>query len=177
MPSSPLSTLPPVTPLDKAACAAIPGWFPPPHGLDQLRMVYGNIQVRNGQVVTPGWESDHMIMVKEAWLPKGRLYVNKKAWPIFKAALEACLALNDGYVIRTLGCFAPRTKRVNGDLSVHSYGAALDINADTNPLSMDGVLRRDLPDAWVAEFEKRGITWGGRFRYPDAMHVQAVSGF
>jgi hypothetical protein len=156
-----------------------PAAFPPPHGLDQIKMVYGDIRVASGQVVAPrDWESDNMIMVFDLpGVPVRRLYVNKHVEPSLRAALAACVALNDGYVIRTIGCFAPRAKRVNGELSVHSWGAAIDINADTNPLSLDGVLRRDIPDAWVAEFEKRGWTWGGRWKKPDAMHFQYVSGY
>jgi hypothetical protein len=152
---------------------------PPPHGLTQLKIAFGDIQVRGGQVVAPrDWESDNMIMVFDLpGVPVRRLYVNKHVGPSLREALAACVALNDGYKIRTIGCFAPRVKRVNGELSVHSWGAAIDINADTNPLSLDGVLRRDIPDAWVAEFEKRGWTWGGRFKKPDSMHFQYISGY
>jgi len=167
----------PLTSLDKALVATIPGWFPPPDGIAQIKMVYGDVQVRAGQVVTPGWEDDNMMTWKADWMPKGRLYVNKKIKPVLEAAINACLALNDGYKIRTIGCFAPRPKRVNGELSVHSFAAAVDINADTNPLSLDGILRTDIPDAWIAEFEKRGFTWGGRWRKPDAMHLQFCSGY
>jgi len=167
----------PPAPLDKALVATIPGWFPSPDGIAQIKMVYGDVQVRAGQVVTSGWEDDNMMTWKADWMPKGRLYVNKKIKPILEAAINACLALNDGYKIRTIGCFAPRPKRVNGELSVHSWGAAVDINADTNPLSLDGVLRTDIPDTWIAEFEKRGFVWGGRWKKPDAMHLQFCSGY
>jgi hypothetical protein len=167
----------PFTAADAALCAKIPGWFPFPNGLDALRACYGNIQVRNGQVVTPGWEDDHMESWRADWMPKGRLYINKRVRPIFEDAFNACLALKDGYQIKSLSCFAPRAKRVNGDLSVHSWGAAIDLNADTNPLSTDGILRTDIPPAWIAEFEKRGLRWGGRFAKPDAMHFQAVTGY
>lgn len=166
-----------ITPVDASLVAAIPGWLQPPQGFMQLCARFGAITVSSGQVTTPGWESAHMMMANADWLPTGRLYVNKGVWPSLQAAFEACLALGDGYEIRTLGCFAPRPKRVNGDLSVHSWGAAVDLNADTNPLSFDGVLRSDIPDAWVAEFEKRGFTWGGRWSKPDAMHFQFVSGY
>jgi len=156
----------------------VPSSIPPPHGIDQIRMAFGNIQVRNGQVVTPGWESDNMVMVYDLpGVPVRRLYVNKHVEASLREALAACVALNDGYTIRTIGCFAPRAKRVNGELSTHSWGIAVDINADTNPLSLDGILRSDIPLTWVAEFEKRGWTWGGRWKKPDAMHFQYCSGY
>jgi len=164
--------------VDMMLTASIAGWFTPPVGLAGLIQQYGKIQVDDdGNIATPGWESAHMMMAKADWMPAGRLYVNKQVWPVLDAAMRACLALNDGYKIRTLGCFAPRRKRVNNDLSVHSWGAAVDINADTNPLSMDGIMRRDIPDKWICEFMKRGWVWGGLFSKPDCMHMQFCRGY
>jgi hypothetical protein len=166
-----------MTPIDASIVASIAGWLPPPSGYMGLIQRYGAITVANGQVTTPGWESAHMMVARADWMPAGKLYVNKAIWPALQSAFEACLALGDGYRIRTLGCFAPRPKRVNGDLSVHSWGAAVDLNADTNPLRLDGVVQTDIPPLWVAEFEKRGFTWGGRWAKPDSMHFQLVSGY
>ena len=166
-------------PIDASLVAAIPMWFQPPIGLTQLLARFGDIDVRMGQVVTPGWESDNMMVAIAPWMPRGRLYVNKHVWPALNAALTACVALGDGYQLRTLGCFAPRPKRVNGDLSTHSWGIAVDINADTNPLApaAGSPVVKDIPDAWIAEFQKRGFTWGGNFSRPDPMHFQFVSGY
>jgi hypothetical protein len=163
--------------VDPAVIARIRGWFPPPDGYAELVARFGRIQVADGDVTTPGWEAEHMIVARAAWLPKGRLYVNKAIWPMLEDAFLACLKLEDGYLIRTLGCFAPRCKRVNGDLSTHSWAIAVDLNADKNPLRPDGVLETDIPPAWIAEFEKRGFYWGGRFKKPDAMHLQYVFNF
>lgn len=118
-----------------------------------------------------------MIRVDAEWLPRSHLYVNQHVWPAARSAFEACLALHDGYQIRSLGCFAPRPKRVNGDLSTHSWGVAVDLNADTNPLSLDGKLRMDIRPTSIAEFEKRGFAWGGRFPRPDDMHLQFAAGY
>lgn len=107
-----------------------------------------------------------------------RLYLNNALEAPLRAALAACLALGDGYPIRSLGCFAPRPKRTNGDLSVHSWGLAVDLNAATNPLALvGGALVKDVPDSWVACFEAVGFTWGGRFPRPDPMHFQWCSGY
>lgn len=168
-----------MTPIDPSVCAKIPGWFPPPDGLAQIKVVYGDIRVTAGQVSSPRlWESDNMQMVYDLpGVPVRRLYVNRKIVPILRAALQACVDLNDGYKIRTIGCYAPRPKRVNGDLSTHSWGVAIDINAGTNPLYLGGDGPHDLPDAWVAEFERRGFTWGGRWKNPDYMHLQYAKGY
>lgn len=171
--------LPAATPVDKSLCAKIPGWFPAPHGLAQIKIAYGDIRVTSGQVSAPRhWEFENMMMTYDLpGVPVRRLYVNKKVEPILRASLAACVALNDGYKIRTIGCFAPRAKRVNGDLSTHSWGIAIDINAGTNPLYTSGDGPHDLPDAWVAEFEKRGWIYGGRWKKPDYMHLQYASGY
>lgn len=173
--------LPAALPLDAEACSKIPGWFPPPVGLDGLKAKYGKVIVVGGEVVPEAWESANMTMLKGLAPGVARLYVNRYVAPILQAALNACLALNDGYKIRSLGCFAPRLKRVNGDLSTHSWGIAVDLNADTNPLQPPpkpgASVVRDIPDAWIAEFEKRGFTWGGRFPKPDPMHLQYVRGY
>lgn len=158
--------------IDMSLIALIPGWFPAPTGLDEIVKRYGKIDIGGGAVLTKGWEAKHLITAREPWMPRGRLYVNRQVWPSLKAAFEACIALNDGYRIRSLGCFSPRLKRVNGDLSTHSWGIAVDLNESTNPLSYDGKLRTDIPDAWIRQFEVRGWTWGGRWSRPDAMHFQ-----
>lgn len=175
-----MNTLPSITPIDRDLVATIPGWFEPPHGLDAIKQCYGDITVRAGQVTTPGWEDRNMVIVTDmpGLSPGRRFYVNKKVEPILRSALAACLALEDGYQILTLGCFAPRPKRVNGDLSMHSWGAAVDGNSATNPLaSAPGLIQRDIPDAWIAEFERRGFRWGGRFPRADCMHFQLASGY
>lgn len=46
------ATLPPPMPIDRVACAANPGWFPPPHGLAQVVERFGRIEVAGGRVTT-----------------------------------------------------------------------------------------------------------------------------
>ena len=104
-----------------------------------------------------------------------KVYLNKDIENPLRDALTACLALNDGYCIQHLGCFAPRAKRGHPDqMSLHSWGIAVDINADQNPRGNPMV--RDIPDAWVHAFEAVGWTWGGRFPTADPMHLQFASG-
>ena len=105
-----------------------------------------------------------------------RLYIHRAIEAPLRLALSRCLALGDGYEVKTIGCFAPRGKRVNPSaLSVHSWGIAVDINAATNP--MRNTMTKDIPDTWIAIFEAIGWTWGGRFRIPDPMHMQWCAGY
>jgi hypothetical protein len=78
---------------------------------------------------------------------------------------------DSAYEIRMIGSFMPRHKLWNPkkSLSIHSYGLAIDINWDTNPVGKRG----DMPDYVVDLFEKHGWTWGGRWKNPkDPMHWQ-----
>jgi len=54
------------------------------------------------------------------------------------------------------------------DLSAHSYGFAIDINWNTNPVGHRG----DIPDWVIAAFEVHDWVWGGRWSVPDPMHFE-----
>lgn len=59
-------------------------------------------------------------------------------------------------------------------LSLHSYGAAIDLDPEHNPngrawLPDHGMMPREVIDL----FESAGWQWGGRYRHPDPMHFQA----
>lgn len=153
----------------------------PPHGLGDLITRFGHIEVQTGAIIgPPGWEAHnmHTTITLPIWGPR-RCYLNNALEAPLAEALRRCAALGDGYELRTMGCFAPRVKRVNGDLSVHSWGLAIDINASTNPLAptRGAPCVKDIPDAWVAIFEEVGFTWGGRFLRPDPMHFQWCTGY
>jgi hypothetical protein len=74
------------------------------------------------------------------------------------------------------GGYEFRAKRTDSSkLSLHSYGAALDFDANTNKQGRLGDMHPDV----VACFEANGWTWGGRFHPPqiDPMHFQYASGY
>jgi len=56
---------------------------------------------------------------------------------------------------------------------MHSFGAALDLNAETNQLGTPG----DMDAGLVQLFEACGWTWGGRWKRSDPMHFQFGSGY
>lgn len=80
-----------------------------------------------------------------------------------------------GYNIKSLGegGYSYRNVAGTGHLSNHATGEALDINPRSNPWGKPG-------DATVTDFPsdisdmaaKRGLTWGGNWNRPDAMHFQ-----
>ena len=71
------------------------------------------------------------------------------------------------------GCFSPRFIGMDagGRLSHHSWGMAIDLNAEENPFGTKGNMDMRLVDI----FEDRwGFTWGGRWIVPDAMHFEWI---
>ena len=73
------------------------------------------------------------------------------------------------------GCYVPRHKSWNPkkNLSIHSWGCAVDLNAAENPMGAEGKM-----DMRIVEiFEKYGWTWGGRWKgkNKDPMHFQACA--
>ena len=157
-----------------------------PHGYQAVLSYYGDPGF-DGNTVSPKWEERNMVMARDLPLLTHSIYCHKYAEGPLRAALTACAALNDGYQIRKIGCFAPRFVRGSTtSVSMHTFGCAIDINADTNPLITNcppGDPRRlapgasDLPLAWIALFEQCGWFWGGRFSSRwDPMHLQLATG-
>jgi len=67
------------------------------------------------------------------------------------------------------GCYAPRRIQARGQLSLHAWGVAIDLNAAANPFM--GRSRQDR--RLVKAMEKQGFTWGGDWpTRPDPMHFE-----
>lgn len=117
-----------------------------------------------------------MTKVESPLLPRGKLYVNDDMAGPLLLALAAAKSSCPDYAVRTIGCWNVRYKRGNKkEVSLHAYGLAVDINADTNP--MKSPLTTDMPAAFVRVFEEQGFKWGGRFLTPDPMHFQWAHGY
>jgi len=71
------------------------------------------------------------------------------------------------------GCFNFRKKRGQGQLSVHSYGIAIDLNPQLAPYRKKSHQPKFIVDAFVS----RGFYWGGDWLVPDGMHFQACHGY
>lgn len=160
-----------------------------PHELvpGELNAFYGDPGPINGPA-DPAWEAANLIEVVPPWhmteggAPVAGIRFHRKAaeslqrvlaaiWNAYgqsQAAIEAAgLHKFDGsYNHRPVRGVTPER------LSVHGYGAALDLNADGNPLGADqGTMPRNVVDAFHAE----GWEWGGDFTgRKDWMHFQAT---
>ena len=158
----------------------------------QETRVYGAFGYReglSGQIIPdPRWARDNLVKVEiqdlPGWpaLPSGELpsgvTVHRLVAPLLVATWAEVRRQGLSGQLRTYdGAYNPRHMGHDSGrpLSVHSWGAAIDLDAHWNgygaPLSLAGI-SRDV----VAVFERCGWTWGGRWtgRYTDAMHFQAT---
>jgi hypothetical protein len=160
----------------------------PPKSYQELISFTGNFKYtdnigkngnKDGSISIIGdWEKQNIVLVS---LPINKINSNKplrlqchkkikdNVLEIFKE--YGYNSYMNSYPIRLLGSFMPRHKlwNVKNGLSIHSYGLAIDINWDTNPVGKHG----DMPDYVVKLFEKYGWSWGGHWKNPlDEMHMQ-----
>jgi hypothetical protein len=71
------------------------------------------------------------------------------------------------------GIYNFRNKRGGTSLSVHAWGAAIDLDADDNSFRDPWPLVADMPFAVMEEFAKEGWQSAGAFWGYDAMHFEA----
>ncbi|GAA5146200.1 hypothetical protein GCM10023213_38890 [Prosthecobacter algae] len=72
------------------------------------------------------------------------------------------------------GIFNFRNKRFGTTLSIHAWGAAIDLDADDNSFRDHWPMQADMPLEIMAEFAKEGWISAGAFWGYDAMHFQAT---
>jgi hypothetical protein len=71
------------------------------------------------------------------------------------------------------GSYNFRLMRGSNQLSMHSWGCALDLDPEGNPFGRNRAKCR-MPAPVVEAFQAEGFEWGGRWKRPDAMHFQAA---
>jgi hypothetical protein len=72
------------------------------------------------------------------------------------------------------GCFNFRLKRGGNTYSVHSWGAAIDLDADDNTFKDSWPMKADMPLEIIEEFTKEGWTSAAAFWGYDAMHFEST---
>ncbi len=97
--------------------------------------------------------------------------------PLKKALRLVCERGLAGELKTYDGCFNIRPMKSGRSLSVHSWGLALDFNAETNPFQYPGPsfsdMVRDFSDDFVRCFAEAGFEWGGIWKsVKDPMHFQ-----
>lgn len=151
-----------------------------PSGLEEIKAFYGDpgpfINMETG-LVSPKWENilDFAKLpapLKLGWVDKEvtRIRCHHKLVPSLTYIFGEIYRNDHWYRLRSFdGCYAWRNVRRRKNLSTHSWGISLDLNAATNRLGTKG----DIHPGLVKVFEDHGWRWGGRFKRPDPMHFQA----
>lgn len=151
-----------------------------PHGYAEVVQTYGDpLFYVNDHAA---WEA-HILAtftlpfaIDFAGMPVKRIRCHKLVGPSLLAVFEELRVLGLGGEVQEFnGVYAFRQKRTNPrEFSVHTFGAAIDLNASRNPL---GGVSSQHP-AVIATFKDAGWTWGGDFHgTKDCMHFQACSGY
>ena len=103
-------------------------------------------------------------------------YLNSKVVPRFQALVDWFESF--GYQIRSLGGYNQRKIAGTDKWSTHSYGVAIDINPDKNPMVPSTTPNwTDMPIKETSATAKAlGLGWGGDWRNKkDAMHFSIAS--
>jgi hypothetical protein len=154
-----------------------PGYPPVPDSLEEIEEVFGRFGFleRPGALIAPekAWVAASILSIKLPILNQAvecHIKIERPLLDAMKTIIEAELA----HEIRSCeGCYWPRHKMhdPNRELSVHSWGIAVDFNASTNMPGTKG----DMHPGVIEIFAKHGFYWGGNFG--DPMHFQYAHGY
>lgn len=143
-----------------------------PESREQLYELFGDPltagywEAYGGFCETPP-ELNHVF--SSTWNGKNGFWCNKLLAQIFQRAYAQIVKEGlAGELYSFDGCYCVRNVRGGDQLSMHSWGIAIDHNAKTNRLGSKG----DMHPKVVAIFEAEEFTYGGKFRRSDPMHFE-----
>jgi hypothetical protein len=157
---------------------------------DDLKAFYGDPDKNSDGRPDISWEAQNLIRFKPpypmywSWDKTivRNITLHIKCAPAFVAALED---IRDNFnefdrkrfqLDQCGGGYNFRLMRGGNRLSVHSYGAALDLAPEINWLGRRYDAKLNMMPMQVVEiFAKQGISWGGKWSRPDAQHFQACN--
>lgn len=115
-------------------------------------------------------------------VPVGKIRIHKKCSESLLAALtqigkDFSVAEREKFQLDRLGGgYTFRLMRGANRLSIHSWGAAVDLAPALNPMGIEyGTRPNMMPQKAVKAFQAQGWEWGGLWHNPDGMHFQAAS--
>lgn len=151
---------------------------------------YGNPDANGDGRPDAKWEAANLTRIEPpylmfwSWAPARvkTITLHKKCAGAFERALHAVAKEFTAEQIKLAqldqcgGAYNFRLMRGGNRLSIHSWGAALDLAPERNWLgrAYDEKLGM-MPKRVVEIFSNEGLTWGGKWSRPDAMHFQAAS--
>lgn len=156
----------------------------PPRGIEEIRELYGDPRpfIRDDGTVSPIWEARMTLVSMPTPLPLGwdptrfasRVRVNVAIAEEVENTFRDLEHEGAWILLKTYdGGYTFRLSRGGSHLSMHSFGGALDFNARWNKLGT----QPSMPQEVVRIFERRGWTWGGKWKRADGMHFQIAKGY
>jgi len=144
-----------------------------PNGIREIEKQFGKIEFTEAGAgaiyIVNDWAEENIVAHNFPVI--GKHLVHYKIVGVLEAIMEELQSRGlDGEILQA-GIWCPRHKMHNSNrgLSTHSWGIAIDLNQATNPPGARGDLNIEI----VEVFELYGWEWGGRWTYPDSMHLQA----
>jgi hypothetical protein len=135
-------------------------------GEPAVGLPYGDDWVR----LDPGFVRRHIVARRVPIL--GTVTCHRKMIPPLHAALGELARRGLARLVNPgdyAGCYAPRRIQPRGQLSLHAWGVAIDLNASANPFM--GRSRQDR--RLVRTMQRHGFSWGGDWpTRPDPMHFE-----
>jgi hypothetical protein len=152
------------------------------------RSIYGDPRGRDRTRMSPAWEAANITTIVPpfrmtyAGTPIKRIRVHKHCAASLSKVLQNLLnaangkqATLDHWGVSIFGgVVAYRLMRGGSRLSIHSYGAAIDLDPARNGLGDSTPRFANFPEVLKA-FADEGWTWGGKWARADGMHWQATS--
>lgn len=155
---------------------------------DELEKYYGDPDVGDDGLADAKFEATNLVEIVPPYpmiwtwnnKPVRVMKVHKLVAPSLMRILTAIGKLPRNFIEKYHlhkcgGAYTFRPKRGLSKLSLHAYGAAIDIADDLNPLGKKYQAKLGMmPKEVIDIFEKEGWTWGGLWKRPDCMHFQAT---
>jgi hypothetical protein len=148
-----------------------------PEGLLEVEEVFGRFgfMEKPGALVQPdkAWVTISIVSIRLSVLNQSVECHRKIETPLLNAVEEIVRSKLAREIRSCEGCYWPRHKMHDPtrDLSLHSWGVAIDFNASTNMPGTAG----DMHPQVIEIFAKHGFYWGGHFG--DPMHFQYARGY
>jgi hypothetical protein len=153
---------------------------------------YGNPDTNSDGQPDKAWEAANLVRITPpyrmvlAWDPKrmvSTILVHRKCsdsllriLTAIKAHYGTQAAIDAARMHLFGGVYNFRLMRGGSSLSIHSWGAAIDLDPERNGLGVKyNPAKGMMPAPVIAAFEAEGWTWGGRWKRGDAMHFQAAN--
>ena len=159
----------------------------PPDGLDEIRHTFGDIFRfidTDGRLKT-AFENQYLTRITLPFaipysadhrIKLNALYGHRLLAGIYQSVFSSIRSLGlESTITSCGGCFSFRHKSRSNELSVHSWGIAVDINPETNPMGTKGNMPKDV----IRVFKDHGFSWGGDWpgKRKDPMHFQYCEGY